>query len=182
MKKCAFSSFRTSITYYYSFKIFFRFWLVKTTCIIHHNQLLFTKFGKNLRHIESMTSKVQPAENYWTNDFKMASKVQPAADYWTIDRENLGTRLCCIWWVEIKERNGETPLRRRKYFEWIIKQLLNLAFVGYGEFCRSRRVLQWFQNQPATARVLPATWLYVASYSDHNSLLVTNNLGVASYL
>ena len=50
-----------------------RFWLVKTTCIIHHNQLLFTKFGKNLRHIESMTSKVQPAENYWTDDGKSAA-------------------------------------------------------------------------------------------------------------
>ena len=49
--------------------------------IIHHNQLLFTKFGKNLRHIESMTSKVPPAENYGTDDVKMTSKVQPAADY-----------------------------------------------------------------------------------------------------
>ena len=39
----------------------YRFLLVETTRIIHHNQLLFTKFGKNLRHIESMTSKVQPA-------------------------------------------------------------------------------------------------------------------------
>ena len=38
-----------------------------------------------------------------------------------------------------KERNGKTPLRTRKYFEWIIKQLLNLAFVGCEEFCRSRR-------------------------------------------
>ena len=57
---------RNRIKFYYSFKIFSRFWLVKTTHIIHHNQLLFTKFGKNLRHIESMTSKVQPAENYWT--------------------------------------------------------------------------------------------------------------------
>ena len=28
-----------------------------------------------------------------------------------------------------------------KYFEWIIKQLLNSAFEGYEEFCRSRRVL-----------------------------------------
>ena len=33
--------------FYYSFKIFPHFWLVKTTCIIHHNQLLLTKFGKN---------------------------------------------------------------------------------------------------------------------------------------
>ena len=31
----------------YSFKIFPLFWLVKTTPIIHHNQLLLTKFGKN---------------------------------------------------------------------------------------------------------------------------------------
>ena len=109
--------------------------------IIYHNQLLFTKFGKNFRHIESMTSKVEPTKNYWT---KMTSKVQPAADYWTVDRENLGTRLCYILWAEKrknKERNGETLLRRRKYFEWIIKQLLNSAFVGYEEFCRSRRVL-----------------------------------------
>ena len=91
----------TTINYdYYSFKIFSCFWLVKTTRIIHHNQLLFTKFGKNLRHIESMTSKVRSTKNYWTDDIKMKSKVQPAADYWTIDRENLGTRLCYIWWAE----------------------------------------------------------------------------------
>ena len=76
------------------------FWLVKTASIIHHNQLLFTKFGKNLRHIESMTSKVEPSKNYWTIDVKIMSKVQPAADYWTVDRENLGTRLRYIWWAE----------------------------------------------------------------------------------
>ena len=33
---------------YYSFKIFPQFWLAKSTCIIHHNQLLMTKFGKIL--------------------------------------------------------------------------------------------------------------------------------------
>ena len=43
-------------------------------------------------------------------------------------------------------------------------------------------VSQWFQNKPATAGVPPATWLYVAGYSGHNGLLVTNNLGVVSYL
>ena len=37
-----------------------------------------------------------------------------------------------------KERNGETPLRMSKYFEWIIKQLMNSAFIGYEKFCRSR--------------------------------------------
>ena len=49
---------------YYSFKIFSRFRLVKTTRIIHPNQLQFTKFGKNVRHIESMKSKVERTENY----------------------------------------------------------------------------------------------------------------------
>ena len=78
---------------YYSFKIFPRFGLVETTRIIHHNQLLFTKFGKNLRHIQSMTSKVEPAAYYSTVDVKMTSKVEPAADYSTVDRKNLGTRL-----------------------------------------------------------------------------------------
>ena len=39
-----------------------------------------------------MTSKVQPAANYGTDDVKMTPKVQPAADYGTVDRENLGVR------------------------------------------------------------------------------------------
>ena len=33
---------------YYSFKIFPQFWLAKSTRIIHHNQLLVTKFGRLL--------------------------------------------------------------------------------------------------------------------------------------
>ena len=34
-------------TNYYSFKIFPSFLLVKSTGIIHHNQLLLSKFGNN---------------------------------------------------------------------------------------------------------------------------------------
>ena len=49
---------------YYSFKIFLRFWLAKSTRIIHHIQLLLTKFGRIL--------------SYWTDDVKSAAKV---ADY-----------------------------------------------------------------------------------------------------
>ena len=37
--------------HHYSFKIFPRFWLVKSTHIIHHNRLLMTKFGRILRLI-----------------------------------------------------------------------------------------------------------------------------------
>ena len=36
---------------YYSFKIYQRFWLAKSARIIHHNQLLMTKFGRILRLI-----------------------------------------------------------------------------------------------------------------------------------
>ena len=50
---------------YYSFKIFPRFWLVKSTRIIHHNQLLLTNFEKKICRIEPMTSKVQRAADYW---------------------------------------------------------------------------------------------------------------------
>ena len=108
----------------YSFKIFPGFLLVKTTRIIHHNQLLLTKFEKNLCHIEPMTSKVQSAADYLTDDAKMTLKVQPAAAYWTVYRENLVTRL------KNKERNGESRSKTGKYFEWITKHLLNSAFVG----------------------------------------------------
>ena len=71
----------------------------------------------------------------------MTSTVQPAADYSTADRENL-ERDCVIFGErKNKERNGETPVRMGEYFERTIKQLLDMAFVGYEEFCTSRRVL-----------------------------------------
>ena len=123
------------ISNYYSFKIFPRFWLVKSTRIIHHSQLLLPKFGKNLCHIEAMTSKVQPAADYWTNDVKMTSKVQPAAHYWTVDRENLGTRLCYFWWAEKQQAKWRNSFKNGE-----IEQSLKSAFVGYEEFCRFRRV------------------------------------------
>ena len=120
----------------YSFKIFSRFWLVKSTRIIHHNQLLFTKFGKNLHHIESVTSKVEPSKNYWTIDVKMTSKVQPAADYWTVDRENLGTRLCYIWWAEKQRAKWRNSFKIEKIF-W----MNNKAMIEFG-FRRIWRILQ----------------------------------------
>ena len=110
------------------FKIFPRFWLVKTARIIHHNQLLFTKFGKNLRHIASMTSKVQPAENYWTDDVKMTSKMQPAADYWTVDRENLGTRLCYIWCAEKQRAKWRNSFKNEEIFWKNNRTILEFRF------------------------------------------------------
>ena len=126
----------------------FPFLIGLNTRITHHNQLLFTKFGKNLRHIESMTSKVEPSENYWANDVKIFAILNQWRQKYSLPQfiepltEKTWGQSCVIFGEQKnKERNGETPLRRRKYFEWIIKQLLNSAFVGYEEFCRSRRVL-----------------------------------------
>ena len=143
MKKCdlghSFSLYRPpsrQITYiYYSFKVFPRFRLVKTTRIIHHNQRLFTIFGKNLRHIESMTSKVQPAANHWTNDVKMTSKVQPAKDYWTVDRKNLGTRLW-FWWAGKQRAKRRNSIKNGEIF-W----MNNKAVIEFG-FRRIWRILQ----------------------------------------
>ena len=72
--------------YYYSFKIFLRFWLAKITRIIHHNQLLLTKFGKILP--------------YWTNDVKSAAKLQII--------EPLTKKTWGRVWVVFEVSNGRT--------------------------------------------------------------------------
>ena len=43
--------------YYYWFKIFPQFWLAKSTCIIHHNQVLMTKFGNIFQLINKWHQK-----------------------------------------------------------------------------------------------------------------------------
>ena len=123
---------------YYSFKIFPCFWLVKTwtTHILHHNQLLFAKFGKNLRHIESIMSKVQSVVDYWTDDIKITPKVQPAADYWTVDWENLGLRLCHFWWAEKQRAKWQNSFKNGEIF-W----MNNKAIIEFG-FRRIWRSLQ----------------------------------------
>ena len=56
---------------YYSFKIFPRFWLVKTTRAIHHNQLLFTKFGKNSVLLNLWCQKCSPLQIIELFDVKL---------------------------------------------------------------------------------------------------------------
>ena len=52
----------TLIVYYYSFKIFPRFWLVKTTRVIHHKQLLLTKNSVILNQWRQKCSPLQIIE------------------------------------------------------------------------------------------------------------------------
>ena len=47
---------------YYSFKIFPQFWLAKSTRIIHHNQLLITKFGRILCLTRKWRQKCSPLQ------------------------------------------------------------------------------------------------------------------------
>ena len=112
---------------YYSFKIFPRFWLVKTARIIHHNQLLLTKCWTN--DFKS-TARWKLLKRWCQNDAKSAARCR-LLNRWL---RKPGDKVVFFGEKKNKERNGETPLRTRKYFEWIIKQLLNSAFVGYEEF------------------------------------------------
>ena len=48
--------------YYYSFKRFPHFWLAKSTCIIHHNQSLMTKFGRILCLTRKWHKKCSPLQ------------------------------------------------------------------------------------------------------------------------
>ena len=72
--------------FYYSFKIFLGFWLAKITCIIHHNQLLFTKFGRIFPH--------------WIDHIKSAAKLQII--------EPLTDKTWGRVWVVFEVSNGET--------------------------------------------------------------------------
>ena len=64
---------------YYSFKTFPRFWLAKSTRLIHHNQLLMSKFWRIL-----------------TLTRKWRQKCSVRAGWGTVNREDLGTRLSCF--------------------------------------------------------------------------------------
>ena len=78
----------------------------------------FDQIWKELCHIEPMTSKVQPA-----------------ADYWTVDQENLGTKLCCFCRAE-KQR-----ARHFLYKNLRILWINNQAIIEFG--CRRIwRILQ----------------------------------------
>ena len=119
----------TCIMYYCLCKIFSRFWLVKTTRIIHHNQLLLTKYWAN----DVKSAARRKLLNRWRqND----AKVQPTADYWTVNRENLGTRLCYIWWAEVQRAKWRKSFKNEE-----ILWMNNKAIIEFG-FRRIWRILQ----------------------------------------
>ena len=62
---------------FYLFKIFLRFWLVKIPRIIHHNQLLLTKFGIILRYwtdesiLQQNWQIIEPLTEKTSNELKL---------------------------------------------------------------------------------------------------------------
>ena len=91
-----------------------------------------------------MTSKVQPAANYWTkywltkywfNDIKSAARCR-LLNRWP--RKPRNEVVLCLVSGKTKERNAETPLKTGKHFQWKTKQLLTSSFVEYEEIGRSR--------------------------------------------
>ena len=114
---------------YYSFKIFLRFWLVKTAHIIHHNQLLLTK--------------------YWTNDVKSAARrkllnrwrqndVKSAARCRLLNRwpRKPGDKVVLFWWAEKQRAKWHNSFKNGEIF-W----MNNKAIIEFG-FHRIWRILQ----------------------------------------
>ena len=104
------------IVIYYSFKIFFHFWLVKTTRKIHHNQLLFTKFAERIFSILNQLNDVkigayrELSNQLRQNDFKSAAR-RRVLNRWP---RKPGDKVVLYLVIGKTERNGKTPLRTRK--------------------------------------------------------------------
>jgi len=128
----------------YSFQIFAHFWLVKTTRIIHHKQLLLTKNSVILNQWRQRCSPLQIFEPLTSKWRQKCSSLQIIESLTSNIIEPLTEKTWaqgCVIQQREMAASRVYKFERRKYFEWIIKQLLNLAFIGYEEFCRSRRVL-----------------------------------------
>ena len=115
-----------SIIAIYSFKIFPHFWLVKTKPhTLFTKTSCWTKFGKDFVILNQWRQKfchIEPMTLKW------CQKCSPLQVFESLT-EKTWVRGCVIFGEQKnKEWNGETPIRMGKYFEWIIKQLLNLAF------------------------------------------------------
>ena len=127
---------RCNIYSYYSFKIFPRFWLVKTTHLIHQNQLLFTKFEKNLRlrHINDVKSAVRcRLLNRWRqNDVKSAVRCRLL----NRSRWKPGHEIVLFWWAVKQRGKWRNSFKNGEIF-W----MNNKAIIEFG-FRRIWRILQ----------------------------------------
>ena len=111
-------------------RISYRFYEFVTTRIIHHNQLLFIKFGKNLCHIESMSLPkiIEPVTSKWRQKCSLPQIIELlTAKTWGHGCVIYGER-------KNKERNGKT---QKEEIFW----MNNKAIIEFG-FLRIWRILQ----------------------------------------
>jgi len=80
-------------------------------------------------------------------------------------------------WGECKKVEGAGWGRGKKVPHFCSRLIFCAARMQKNSFARAQ-----FRSRGTGTLATQATWLYVAGYSGHNGLLVTNNLGVASYL
>ena len=100
---------------YYSVKTFPRFWLVKATRIIPHNQLLLTKFGKSFVILD----------RWRQNDLKSAAGVQLPVWYWEQNGRTVGGTFYSFHGEILSIRMARTAWRRTTSAIWNIFADLN---------------------------------------------------------
>ena len=115
--------------HYYSFKIFLRLWLVITERVIHHNQLLLTKYW---------TSDVKNAArckllNQWRqNDVKSAARCR-LLNRWP---RKPGDKVVLFWWAEKQRAKWRNSFKNGEIF-WVNNKVI-IEF----SFRRMWRILQ----------------------------------------
>ena len=103
--------------HYYSFKIFPRFWLVKSTRIIHHNQLLFAKFRNSFVIL-----------NRWRRKCSLLKIIEPSSE------KTWGSG--CVIFGEQKDKELMFSFK-----SWKISWIKNKAITEFG-FRRIWRILK----------------------------------------
>ena len=119
----------TNINHYYSFKIFLHFLLVKVTHIIHHNQLLLTKYWTN----DVKSAACWKLLNRWRqNDVKNAARCR-LLNCWP---RKPGNKVVLFWFTEKQRAKWRNSFTNGEIF-W----MNNKAIFEFG-FCRIWRILQ----------------------------------------
>ena len=134
-----------------SFKVFSRFWLVKTTRIIHHNQLLLSNFEKEALPYCSNDVKGAVRCILVNDDVKMTSKAQPTADCWTVYRENLLRDGVIFWWAGKQSAKWRNSFKNGEIVWMKNKEIIEIGF---------RRIWRILQISEDVIHLgLPSLWI-----------------------
>ena len=141
--------------YYYYFKIFPRFWLGKRTIIIHHNQLLFNKFGRILWLINRWRQKcstVAGLTHHWPR--RPGDKVEL---FWLWKKKLLNNRRNILLFHDelLSKIIARRQLNRQRLlvgvylqtWSWTALYLLNMHYRGELDIDEGKHVLACFETR-----------------------------------